>query len=118
MFTLLCTLSLKKGKRLLCVKSTHVYFEYFTDYFFKVQREIDLGDSLPFLYKTNNTRPNSLAADRRTTTEASLKSPSTSIGYEFTPIVTPMKKGIPLKEPSIDCGIAANWARAIPIKGN
>jgi hypothetical protein len=46
MFHLLRKLSPKKGKRLLCrlcVNSARVYSEYFTDYFFKVQREIDMG---------------------------------------------------------------------------
>lgn len=52
----------------LIVFVVHVRIKVFTDYFFKVQREIDLGDSLPSLYKTNSTRPASLAADRRTTT--------------------------------------------------
>jgi hypothetical protein len=96
MFPPLLKLIPKKGRRLLCrlcVNSAHVYSEYFTDYFFKVQREIDMrvAPSLS-LCKTNSTRPTSLAADKRTTTKASSKSPLTSTGYEFTTIVTPMKK--------------------------
>jgi hypothetical protein len=49
MFPPLRKLSPKKGRRLLCrlcVNSTRVYSEYFTDYFFKVQREIDMGTAL------------------------------------------------------------------------